>query len=83
MPAETRGLWCVSAGVFRVQKRAQACESMCLQRSERDSGQVCADASSGQRGADCMCMSLPVEATEDQLAFECGCMQRLRWSVAM
>ena len=49
--AETRGLWCVSAGVFRVQKRAQANESMCLQRSEREGGHVCAGASRGQRGS--------------------------------
>ena len=47
VPAEARGLWCVSAGVFRVQKRAQSCEFMPAE-PRGVSGSVAADACTGQ-----------------------------------
>ena len=46
-----KGLWCVSAGEFRVQKTAQACVSMCLQRAERESSHVCRCIQGTERGS--------------------------------
>ena len=48
-----KGLWCVSAGVFRDQKRAQVCESMSVQRTETVG--MCVQVHPGDREGQCAC----------------------------